>query len=130
MHESLQSRTREFHFRLAPLEAADPIIKDGRRCKGIVEGDPVGSLEPDLGKVQHWLEEIRGKGLLIGIQLDRGGGGVLERCEKRGLLINCTASTVIRLAPPLTVTEDEIHQAFEILHDELLQEKDPPPPQA
>ena len=69
------------------------------------------------------IKEVRGLGLMIGIELDRPGAGVVERCEKRGLLINCTANTVVRLVPPLTVSEEEITKALAILRNELEQEK-------
>ena len=58
-------------------------------------------------------------GLMIGIVLDRPGGAVVERCEKRGLLLNCTAGNVVRLLPPLTVLDDEVDQALTILREEL-----------
>jgi acetylornithine/succinyldiaminopimelate/putrescine aminotransferase len=69
------------------------------------------------------ITEVRGMGLMIGIQLDRPGKALVERCEKRGLLINCTMDTVIRLVPPLTVGEEEIAQALGILREELTKEK-------
>jgi len=59
---------------------------------------------------------------MIGIQLDRPGAKVVERCEKHGLLINCTANTVIRLLPPLNVKEKEIRAALDILREELAAE--------
>jgi acetylornithine/succinyldiaminopimelate/putrescine aminotransferase len=65
------------------------------------------------------VKEVRGLGLMIGIQLDRPGAGVVERCEKRGLLINCTANTVIRLLPPLNVKEKEVRAALAILKEAL-----------
>lgn len=71
------------------------------------------------------VQSVRGLGLMIGIVLNRPGAGVVERCEKRGLLVNCTAGNVIRLVPPLTVKEEEVDKALGIIRDELLNEKDP-----
>jgi predicted acetylornithine/succinylornithine family transaminase len=81
-----------------------------------------------LAELRGWVglvpcvKEVRGLGLMIGIQLDRPGAKVVERCEKRGLLINCTANTVIRLLPPLNVKEKEIRAALDILREELTAE--------
>lgn len=78
-----------------------------------------------LSEIAKWVgkipcvQEIRGLGLMIGIQMNRPGGGVAERCEKRGLLLNCTDNTVIRLLPPLNVSEDEVKQALTIVREEL-----------
>jgi acetylornithine/N-succinyldiaminopimelate aminotransferase len=85
--------------------------------------------EKIMAELRSWVgtipcvKEVRGLGLMIGLQLDRPGAAVLERCEKRGLLINCTANTVIRMLPPLTVSEDEIRKALGILREELVAEK-------
>jgi acetylornithine/N-succinyldiaminopimelate aminotransferase len=61
------------------------------------------------------VKEVRGLGLMLGIALDREGAAVVQRAQELGLLINCTAQTVIRLLPPLIVTEEDCAQAVKIL---------------
>ena len=51
--------------------------------------------------------EIRGQGLMIGIELDRPCSELVTRGLGAGLLINVTADTVVRLLPPLTFSADE-----------------------
>ena len=51
---------------------------------------------------------IRGKGLMIGIQLDRDCAELVKLALERKLLINVTAANVIRLLPPLTMSEEEM----------------------
>jgi acetylornithine aminotransferase len=51
--------------------------------------------------------EIRGQGLMIGIELDRPCGALLQRAADAGLLISVTADTVVRLLPPLIMTTAE-----------------------
>ncbi|HLW05545.1 MAG TPA: aspartate aminotransferase family protein [Azoarcus sp.] len=51
--------------------------------------------------------DIRGQGLMIGIELDRPCGELVGRALDAGLLINVTAGSVVRLLPPLTFTEDD-----------------------
>jgi len=51
--------------------------------------------------------EIRGKGLMIGIELNQPCGALVSLAKEKGLLINVTADNVIRLLPPLVITEEE-----------------------
>ena len=51
--------------------------------------------------------DIRGQGLMIGIELDRPCGELVARGLEAGLLINVTADKVVRLLPPLVFTADE-----------------------
>ncbi len=62
------------------------------------------------------IAEIRGKGLLVGIDLKPEAGGARRFCEAlqaEGILAKETHDSVIRLAPPLTITEDELDWAME-----------------
>ncbi len=54
--------------------------------------------------------DIRGQGLMIGIELDRPCGELVNRALAAGLLINVTADKVVRLLPPLTLSVDEAHE--------------------
>jgi acetylornithine/N-succinyldiaminopimelate aminotransferase len=53
------------------------------------------------------VEEIRGRGLLIGIELDRPCGDLVGMASERGLLLNVTAERVVRLLPPLIMSDSE-----------------------
>ncbi len=61
------------------------------------------------------LKEIRGQGLMIGVELDRPCGDLVKLALAQGLLINVTADSVIRLLPPLVMTQDEAQQLLDIL---------------
>jgi acetylornithine/N-succinyldiaminopimelate aminotransferase len=65
------------------------------------------------------VQEVRGMGWLLGLVLDKPGAKAVEACLSKGLLINCTAGTVLRFVPPLTVTYDEVDQAVAILIEAL-----------
>ena len=54
--------------------------------------------------------QIRGNGLMIGIELDRSCGELVKRALAQGLLINVTSDKVIRLLPPLIMNEQEAQQ--------------------
>jgi len=58
------------------------------------------------------IQEVRGKGLLIGIELDTAARPYCEQLMALGLLAKETHDHVIRLAPPLVITKKEIDWAF------------------
>jgi acetylornithine aminotransferase len=68
----------------------------------------------DECKEHHRLvKEVRGLGLLQGMQLDSDACGVVSDCLVRGLLINCTSDQVLRFVPPLIITEREIDRLLD-----------------
>lgn len=71
-------------------------------------------------KVRHpVIKEVRGIGLMVGAELTREGSGIAERCLEKGLLINCTAGTVLRFLPAMTVSRKEIDRGIEMLDSVL-----------
>lgn len=56
------------------------------------------------------VREIRGKGLMIGIELDSPCGDLVAKALEKGLLLNVTADSVVRLLPHLTTTDEEAEQ--------------------
>ena len=61
------------------------------------------------------VEEIRGMGLLIGIELDRPCGDLVAQALQQGLLINVTAERVVRLLPPLIMSDTDARQLTDTL---------------
>ncbi len=59
--------------------------------------------------------EIRGMGMMIGVELDRPCGDIVKTALERGLVVNVTAENVIRLLPPLVMNADEGRQVVERL---------------
>jgi len=66
-----------------------------------------------------FIQGVRGMGLMVGIQLSIEGKPIVDECLKRGLLINCTHNTVLRLMPALNVSKREIDKAVSILNETL-----------
>jgi predicted acetylornithine/succinylornithine family transaminase len=62
----------------------------------------------DLKRRYSFIKDVRGKGLLVGMELDLDGKEIVTACLKEGFLINCTVETVLRFMPPLIVSEEEI----------------------
>jgi predicted acetylornithine/succinylornithine family transaminase len=74
------------------------------------------------GRCSH-IQDIRVKGAMIGVELSVEGAPIVNQCLKRGLLINCTHATVIRLLPALTLSDEELHEGCDILEDVLVQHR-------
>ena len=62
-----------------------------------------------------FITDVRGYGLMIGVELNRSGTNIVTRAMQEGLLLNCTHDTVLRFLPPYIVTEKEIDEAIAIL---------------
>jgi acetylornithine/N-succinyldiaminopimelate aminotransferase len=62
---------------------------------------------------------VRGKGLLVGVQLAEPGAALVSACREKGFLINCIQDNILRLAPPLIIGRGEIDGLIECL-DEVL----------
>lgn len=67
------------------------------------------------------VRSIRGKGYMLGIELDRPANGIKALALKNGLLLNVTAESVIRLLPPLIISEQELHQLVALLAETITQ---------
>jgi acetylornithine/N-succinyldiaminopimelate aminotransferase len=63
------------------------------------------------------IKEIRGIGLMAGVELNIEGKPIVEKCSEAGLLINCAHDKVLRLMPALNVTKKEIDKAIAVLND-------------
>jgi acetylornithine aminotransferase len=62
---------------------------------------------------------VRGRGLLLGAELDRPAGPIAAACLAAGLLVGTAGETVLRLTPPLTITEDEVELGLALLEEVL-----------
>jgi acetylornithine aminotransferase len=63
--------------------------------------------------------EVRGQGLLQGLELSIEGKPIVQDCQARRVLINCTMNRVLRFVPPLIITQAEIDLLLTVLSDVL-----------
>jgi len=63
--------------------------------------------------------EVRGKGLILGMELAKAGAPVVKGCLEHGMIINCTADTVLRFVPPLIISKKEIDALMNVLKEVL-----------
>ncbi len=69
----------------------------------------------ELSRKHAFLREVRGQGLMVGVDMTVPGKQMVLDAQAQGLLINCTHDTVLRFLPPYTVTEKEVDAAVKIL---------------
>jgi len=64
-----------------------------------------------------FIKEVRGKGLILGMELEMEGNKIVKEMIDRGFLINCTSGNVLRFLPALIVNEKEVDQMVDALED-------------
>ena len=69
----------------------------------------------ELARKHGFVKEVRGFGLMLGMELTIPGKQIVLDAMAEGLLINCTHDTVLRFLPPYIVTEKEVDQAVKVL---------------
>jgi predicted acetylornithine/succinylornithine family transaminase len=69
----------------------------------------------ELARKHGFVKEVRGFGLMLGVELTVSGKQLVLDAMKEGLLMNCTHDTVLRFLPPYTVTEKDIDKAVKVL---------------
>ncbi|TEB13219.1 acetylornithine transaminase [Pelotomaculum propionicicum] len=77
----------------------------------------------ELSSKYDFVKEVRGRGLLLGMELSIEGKDIVSACQEKGLLINCVGGNVLRFVPPLIVDSTEVKKAVEIL-DQVMSDID------
>ncbi|MDY0190801.1 MAG: acetylornithine transaminase [Desulfuromonas sp.] len=105
----------------AAIASLRTLINDGVLENCVEMGAYLRSRLEQLSQRYSFAGEVRGRGLMLGLKLDIPGADIVKQAMKKGLLINCTAGSVLRLVPPLIVTRAEIDTAMDILDGVLAQ---------
>ena len=64
-----------------------------------------------------FIRQIKGKGLMVGLELDFPGASVVEEAFNSGLIINCTAGNILRFLPAMTISKEELDHCVEVLDE-------------
>jgi acetylornithine/succinyldiaminopimelate/putrescine aminotransferase len=96
---------------LATIETIrrEGLVENARRVGAVL----LDGLQESLDN--HGLVEARGRGLLVGAEMDKPSTDMVMKCQERGLLINCIHDTVLRMVPPLILTEKQAKDACKIV---------------
>ena len=99
----------------AALTVVKEVLSDGF-LKGVVEkGQYFRTKLQELESKYDAIHEVRGLGLMQAIDLAYPCGNVVEAMREKGVLVNCTADTVLRFLPPLIVAKEEIDEVIKVL---------------
>ena len=72
-------------------------------------------LEEYKAKYPNLIKEVRGRGLILGMELTRPGREIANECLDYGAIINCTAGNVLRFVPPLNITKAHVDELISVL---------------
>lgn len=107
----------------AGYAALKATIEDGVLDNCVQVGEYLRSKLLDLKKDFPFIQEVRGKGLILAASLDAGAGksgaGIVDECMSRGLIINCTGDNILRFLPPLIITKADVDAMMDILRGVL-----------
>ncbi|MEW6696256.1 MAG: acetylornithine transaminase [Bacillota bacterium] len=99
----------------AALAAMEAILQGGVQENARNAGEYLKNQLTTLAEKYSYVKEVRGLGLMLGMELTIEGKDIVARCLEQGLLINCTNGNVLRFLPPLIVTTEEADRAIAIL---------------
>ena len=105
----------------AGLTVLGEILSDGFLVSVQEKGAHLRSRLEDLADRHNLVREVRGVGLMQAVDLKQPGAALATAMRDKGVLVNCTAETVLRFLPPLIVTKEEIDEMTAIL-DSVLSE--------
>jgi acetylornithine/N-succinyldiaminopimelate aminotransferase len=103
----------------AGVAALTALLEEGiiENCQRV--GDYFLSRLKEMGSRFPFVKEVRGKGLILGVELKREGAPIVTAMMEKGFLINCTMGNVLRFLPPLIVTKEEVDQLIGALEETL-----------
>jgi acetylornithine/N-succinyldiaminopimelate aminotransferase len=99
----------------AGIAALTTILEEGmlENCQKM--GDYFISQLEEIKKKFSFVQEVRGKGLILGMELTIDGSSIVKEMLKKKILINCTMGNVLRFLPPLIVTKEEVDRVTKAL---------------
>jgi predicted acetylornithine/succinylornithine family transaminase len=124
--EKLRPGTHAATFGGNPLAAAaalatiETIEQDNLLARAVEIGSHFWTFFEGLRGRCPWIKEVRVKGCMIGVELSVDGAPVVKGCMDRGLLINCTHQTVLRLLPAMNLSDSELAEGCAVLEDVLV----------
>ncbi|MGZ7070315.1 MAG: acetylornithine/succinylornithine family transaminase [Methanobacterium sp.] len=92
----------------AAIAAINAIIDENMVIKAKENGGYLKYKLEEQAKLYGIVEEVRGVGMMLGMELSINCGEIVNEAREQGVLINCTADTVLRLLPPLIIDKGQI----------------------
>ncbi len=100
------------------------VIEEEKLCQRATEkGEWIMDQFTGLQQKYPMIKEIRGKGLMLGIQFDRPVAPIVKSLMEEGVIANATAESVLRLVPPLNISQEDLEEVMDLI-DQVLSEMD------
>ncbi len=99
------------------LAVAETFDKEDIVAKGKVAGDYFKAKLETLKDQFDFIDDVRGKGLLLGMKIQKDGASIVNKCLEKGYLINCIQGSILRFIPPLIISENDIDGLIDCLTD-------------
>jgi len=99
----------------AGLAAIDALFEDHLMTKAQESGEWLISRLKEAMPVEGAIKEVRGIGLMIGVELAFPGASVVDTMREKGVLANCTSENVIRIVPPIVIEHDDLETIVDVL---------------
>ncbi|MBY0523726.1 MAG: aspartate aminotransferase family protein [Gemmataceae bacterium] len=107
----------------AALATIETIEADGLLARAEQLGNQFRERFEALRPRCPWIQDVRAKGVMIGVELSVDGTPIVQQCLQKRLLINCTHGTVLRLLPAMNLTDAQFAEGCAILEEALLAHK-------
>jgi predicted acetylornithine/succinylornithine family transaminase len=99
----------------AALATVNTLLEDNLLDHCRIVGEYFKNCLTELAQKSPLINNVRGRGLMLGMELNIPGADIVNLCREKGFLINCTMDKVLRFVPPLIIEEKEIDQLLETL---------------
>jgi acetylornithine aminotransferase len=93
----------------------DVIERDGLLARAAQLGEQAISRLRNEPRIKNLVTEVRGRGLMLGIELAQAPQKIVDKGLERGVILNLTSSKVIRLAPPINIPADQLDKGLELV---------------
>ena len=97
------------------LAVLQSLLDDGWIENARLVGDYFKQRLIDLQQKYTIVKDVRGLGLILGLELNTEGAPIVAECMQRGFLINCVQEKVLRFVPPLIIGKEEIDSLIDCL---------------
>ncbi len=103
----------------AAVAVMETLLESGFLSRVEKMGEYLADKLRQMGTAVPGIREVRGLGLMMGVEIEGDAAAAAAGCQEKGLLINAIGGRTLRLLPPLTVEEEHIDAAVQVIQDVL-----------
>ena len=108
----------------AALASIQTIQDEGLLAQSRSRGECFKTQLKDLFQEYGMVEDVRGRGMMLGMEMGMPCASMVDEMRQQGVLVNCTAGNVLRFIPPLVITTEQINEVTDSLDEVLRRNSD------